>query len=86
MKRIAIQDDLQQLKTHLEEKGYEVVSFQDQGHIDAIVYTNDYGGFRNLNDTGETNTYGAILINAKNKSVEEIQYIIETRRYGSLFG
>ncbi|AOY75401.1 YkuS family protein [Clostridium formicaceticum] len=85
MKRIAIQDGLEQLKFDLENNGYEVVDFQDKGHIDAIVYTDDYGGFKNLNDMGETNTYGAILINAKNKTVEEIRYIIETRRYGSLF-
>ncbi|SET71932.1 Uncharacterised protein family (UPF0180) [Natronincola peptidivorans] len=86
MKRIAIQDNLTEIKTALQEKGYELVSFQDQGRIDAIVYLDDYSGIKNLNDTGETNNYGSILINANNKSIEEIQYIIENRRYGSLFG
>ncbi|SDL15112.1 YkuS family protein [Natronincola ferrireducens] len=85
MKRIAIQENLQQLKDNLTNKGYEVVGFQDQGHIDAIIYLDDYSGFKNVNDAGETNGYGAILINANNKTVEEIQHIIETRRYGGLF-
>jgi len=85
LKRIAVQENLQEIKTALSNKGYEVVGFQDQGVIDAIVYIDDYTGFKNINDTAETNNYGAIMINANNKSIEEIQYIIETRRYGSLF-
>ncbi|SNS53954.1 Uncharacterised protein family (UPF0180) [Anaerovirgula multivorans] len=85
MKRIAIQENLEEIKAALIDKGYEVVGFKDQGYIDAIVYTDDYGGLKNVNDSGETNNYGAVLINANSKSIEEIQYIIETRRYGSLF-
>ena len=85
MKRIALQENLQELKTSLETRGYEVVGFDDNGHIDAIIYTDDYIGFRNINDEGETNDFGAILRNANGKTLEEIQYIIENRRYGSLF-
>lgn len=85
MKRIAVQDNLDEIKTALREKGYEIVGFQDQGAIDAIVYIDDYEGLKNVNNQDETNPYGAIMINANNKSIEEIQYIIETRRYGKLF-
>lgn len=85
LKRIALQENLQELKVALEGRGYEVVGFNDSGHIDAIIYIDDYTGFKNINDEGETNHYGAILINANNKTVDEIQYIIENRRYDNLF-
>mgnify|MGYP000935253939 CR=1 FL=1 len=85
MKRIAVQNDLWEIKRALIKKGYEVVDFQQEGHIDAIVYIGDYQGFKNLNNAEGANPYGAIMVNARNKSIDEIEYVIETRRYGNLF-
>ncbi len=85
MKRVAVQSDLVEVRTALEEKGYDVVSFSDEGHVDAIVYTNDYSGIQNFNNYDTDNEMGAVLVNAYNKEINEIEYIIEKRRYGSLF-
>lgn len=85
LKRIAVQEGLEEIKQGLENKGYEVVNQEDSGHIDAIVYENTYEGMQNLNSSMDSNMYGAILINSKNKTIEEIEYIIETRRYETLF-
>ncbi|NLM03995.1 MAG: YkuS family protein [Clostridiales bacterium] len=85
MKRIAVQENLYEIKEFLKAKGYDVVGFDDRGYINAIIYTDDYDGFRNINNDYTDGNFGAILINAKNKTIDEIEYIIETRRYSSLF-
>lgn len=85
MKRVAVQDGLYEIKVDLENKGYEVVDYQTGGHIDAIVYKGSNSGANNVNNSVNGNFYGAILINANNKIIDEIQEIIETRRYEGLF-
>ncbi|MCC5909538.1 MAG: YkuS family protein [Clostridiaceae bacterium] len=85
MKRIAVQNDLHDVRKELEDRGYEVVDFYEKGVVDAIVYIDDHSGLQNLNNVKDTDNYGAILINANNRTVDEIQFIIESRRYGSLF-
>lgn len=85
MKRIAVQEGLEKIKEALTDKGYEVVGYDDKGHIDAIVYRNIDQGMQSVNNSDDGNVQGAILINIANKTLEEIEYIIETRRYGSLF-
>ena len=85
MKRVAVQQDLEEIKKGLENEGYEVVDYGDSGHIDAIVYKSIYEGLKNLNNSVDSNAYGAILINANNKTIGEIKHIIETRRYERLF-
>ena len=85
MKRVAVQSDLDQIKSELENRGYEVVNYNEEGHIDAVVYKDIYAGLGNVNNSVDGNMYGAILINANNKTVDEIVHIIETRRYGRLF-
>ncbi|ABR50852.1 conserved hypothetical protein [Alkaliphilus metalliredigens QYMF] len=85
MKRIAVQKGLEEIRKGLRSKGYEVVNFNEGHFVDAIVYTNDYGGLENVNNNEESNSNGAVLINATNRSMEEIQYVIENRRYEGLF-
>ena len=85
MKRIAVQQGLEQIRMGLKDRGYEVVGYDDGGHIDAIVYKSIDSSMGNVNNSAEGNIYGAILINATGKTVDEIEYIIETRRYGNLF-
>jgi len=85
MKRVAVQEDLVNIIEALKNKGYEIVDFNDQGRVDAIVYTGNHNGIANLNNHVSNENMGAVLVNAHNKSLEEIEYIIEKRRYGSLF-
>ncbi|KAB3532208.1 YkuS family protein [Alkaliphilus serpentinus] len=84
MKRIAIQQGLEGLSNDLQREGYEVVGFNMANHVDAVIYIDDYDGLRTINNQ-QGDDYGAILINAKGKTIEDIKYIIEKRRYGSLF-
>lgn len=85
MKRIAIQEGLDYIKEALQNKGYQVVGYDDRGHIDAIVYKSISSSMENVNNSEDGNIHGAILINATNKTIDEIEYIIETRRYERLF-
>lgn len=85
MKRIAVQEGLEEVRDELRSRGYEVVSYGDRGHIDAIVYLSIDRGMENVNNSPDGNIHGAILINAANKTIDEIEYIIQTRRYESLF-
>lgn len=85
LKRVAVQQGLESLGEELERRGYEVVEYGYNGHIDAIVYRDIYSGLGSVNDSEDGNVYGAIMINANNKTIDEIVHIIETRRYGRLF-
>ncbi len=85
MKRIAVQQGLEEIKRELQNRGYEVVGYEDRGHIDAIVYRSIDSSMENVNDSEDGNIHGAILVNATNKTIDEIEHIIEIRRYGGLF-
>ena len=85
MKRIAIQNNLQEVRLQLEGRGYQVVDFNSRGNVDAIVYIDDYTGIQNMNNEGDKSSLGAVLVNARNKNIDQIVYIIENRRYEGLF-
>lgn len=85
MKRVAIQNNLDEVRLQLEGRGYQVVDFKSRGNVDAIVYVDDYTGIQNMNNEGDNNSLGAVLINARNKNIDQIVYIIENRRYEGLF-
>lgn len=85
MKRIAVQHGLEGIKKELQNRGYEVVGYEDRGHIDAIVYKSIDSSIESVNNSADGNIYGAILINATDKTIDEIEHIIEARRYGGLF-
>lgn len=84
MKRVALQEGLTDIRNKLEERGYEVVDFNDSGYVDAVIYLNNSSGFKNINNSQDDNS-GAVIINAKNRSIDDLVYIIETRRYERLF-
>jgi len=85
MKRIAVQDQVGNMQQELVDRGYEVVSFYYQGPVDAVLYTDDYHGLQNVNDGALGNPGGAMMINVRNKSLEQVIEMIESRRYGKLF-
>ena len=81
-----MQENLTELREELTQRGYEVVGFNDQGFVDAVIYLDDSSGFKNINNSFESNSSGgAVIINARNKNIEDLAYIIETRRYERLF-
>lgn len=91
---IAIQKDLESLKSSLEGKGHNVFYIGENQSADAVLYnemdTYPYYEVNNIPSvTASTNGgnigYGALLVNVSNKSVEEILRILERRLYSSIF-
>lgn len=86
-KVIAIQGDLKNIGKELEARGYEVVHNHYEGYIDALLYDSDYsplsylGNFDNVIDMER----GALVVNVREKSINEIIDTIERRKYESLF-
>lgn len=81
MKNIVVQDSLVEIKKQLESRGYAIVGVEEGKRVDAIVYTEEYEAIKNINETGEMNPLGVVLINATRKSIDDIVYIIERRKY-----
>ncbi|WZL73144.1 YkuS family protein [Clostridiaceae bacterium 35-E11] len=86
-KVVAIQKELEQIGKELEARGYEVVHEKYDGYVDAILYDSDNSSLSYLNNFDDVIDMdkGAIIINARNKGIDEIIYAIERRSYESLF-
>lgn len=95
MKTIALERGLEPLKQILEEKGYHTV-YEDEmdGWVSAYIYqdTNAIGQqslHTTLNNSLMSNTSevnpGVLLIQAKDRTPEQIIYMIENRVYSPLF-
>lgn len=86
-KVVAITSNLEEIGRELEARGYEVVHESYEGYIDAILYDSDYSRFSYLSnfDNVIDMDRGALVINVKDKPLDEIIYSIERRAYGSLF-
>lgn len=91
-KKVAVQEGLNDIKGNLERLGYDVYTLQENNSVDAIVYMADgydisyYNTITNMNQgVNMDENKGAILINAKGKSIDEIEYIIENRVYSRIF-
>lgn len=97
MKVIAIQKGLEHIKNQLNMLGYKTVYYDEADlPIDAVIYLeeNNDNTLLNINHylsqqytmlKPNYNHSGVILINAKNKNIDEIVQIIERRAYGPLF-
>jgi len=100
MMTVAIQENLGFLKEGLEKLGYEVVYFnQINTPVDACIYyeedndnsllmvnqqlNNVFTSVRS--DLQSNSNSGILLINAKNKTIEEIHQILTNRTYSPLF-
>jgi hypothetical protein len=91
---IAVQKGLTEIKEKLIERGYDVVTLGEYNHpVDALVYVGrgiDMTHIPNstmslgMNYTGDKNL-GTLLINASNKSIDELDRIIKKRTYTPLF-
>lgn len=96
MPTVAVQRGLEDIKSYLEENGYDAVYTDDvAGPVIAYVYLeNEYRPVYNkLNSMLENrftgavngNTQGVLLINAKGKQPEDILQILSNRTYTPLF-
>ncbi|MFO7154069.1 MAG: YkuS family protein [Caldicoprobacter oshimai] len=97
MKVIAVQRGLDYIKNQLNQLGYKAVFYDEANYpIDALIYLeeNNDNTLLNINKylsqqytmlTPAYNYSGAILINAKDKDIDEIVQIIERRVYSPLF-
>lgn len=85
-KVIAIQKELEQIGRELEARGYEVVHEKYDGYVDAILYDSYNSPLSYLNNFDDVIDMdrGAIIINVRNKGIDDIIYAIEKRSYESL--
>ncbi len=96
---IAVQKGLENIKEQLRNRGYDVVTFGEYNYpIDGIVYVGqgiETSYIKNNNMphlTSEVSgsghmdrSYGVLLINATNKSIDDIDTMIRKRVYSPLF-
>lgn len=90
---IAIQKDLQSIKDELESRGHEVFYIGENRIADAVLYkdvdTFQHYAVNNIaaeasSTTNRNTSYGALLVNITNKSMDDIIRIIEKRVYSPL--
>ena len=92
---VALEEGLEDIEKYLREKGIHIVSLEDeQSPVDAIVYkgrsiseiqldhlNNVSNSIDNYN--GE-NSFGVLLVNAQNKTPQQVYEIIKNRAYEHL--
>ena len=91
---IAIEKGLDEIKENLEVRGYKTFYIGEKPIADAIIYKNrdshpyfqvDSAPITSLLGSNIVDSGGAFLINAENKSFQEIINILENRTYSPLF-
>ena len=96
---VAVQKGLGNLKDQLRERGYEVVTLGEYNYpIDAVVYTGsglELSYIKNNNIPNLSShmpaglhsdrSYGVLLINATNRTAEEIDRMLQRKSYSPLF-
>ena len=90
---VAIQKGLDEIKTELSLRGYEVVDIESYNYpIDAMIYEGNsfqisHISRNNMPDMtmGKRANYGVFIINSLGKSVDEIEDMLKTRYYSPLF-
>lgn len=88
---VLVTPNTEYLRENLEGLGYTVVKLGQYNYpIDAMIYRGyspdgSYISMNNMpaNDLGRN--YGILMINADNKSIDEIDVILKTRIYSPLF-
>lgn len=86
---IYVQKGLDRLYDHLQSKGYHVISNPEGSHDIYIYASTAYRGLYNEilgnNMHNATTTNNVLMVNASGKSYAEIEDIINSRKYSSLF-
>lgn len=93
---IAVEVGLEETSRKLKERGYTIVSYPEYaGVVDAFIckdnIPNNMGVFQDneidspLESYAYSKQHGILIINATNKSISQIEDILETRVYSPLF-
>ena len=90
---IAIEKGLEELKEKLESYGHKVFYIGDNNTADAVLYEEmDRHPYYEVNNVpsvtanaGDNVSYGALLINVRNKSFDQIVRMLDSRLYSPLF-
>ena len=91
---IAIERGMENLKQQLESRGYKCFYIGEDHVADAIIYNDSMTqpyfevnktSMINVSGTYSSHSQGALLINAGNKSIDEITNILTSRTYSPLF-
>lgn len=90
---VAVQNGLDEIKSGLKEKGFEVVDLETYNYpIDAIVYEGNsfqisYVSRNNMPEMtmGRRGNYGVFIVNSLGKTIDEISDMLKCRYYSPLF-
>ncbi len=82
---IAVENGLESIKSYFYKKGYNIVELNNS-HIDAVIYLRSINLSQSIsNSMSSHNKVGILMINAYQKSNEEIERILKSRLYSPLF-
>ncbi|NNU78435.1 YkuS family protein [Clostridium estertheticum] len=83
---ICVSHDLEYLQDELTQRGYTVINNTDNNtYCDAIICNLKEGGLKNLMMQSSTKGEGTLIVDSGSKSIDEIEYILTTRVYSSIF-
>ena len=87
---VAVDGKYKDIITELNIKGFQVVGINTKKRIDAVLYNSDYdkGFIDNINESSLTNAVGnqgVLIIDIKNKTLNEVETILRKRLYSPLF-
>lgn len=82
---ISVQDNLVDLYEGLRDMGYRVHRLSENVVSDAYIYSETSFGLGNLYDMVPPRENGSLLINADNRSIDDLAYMINHRIYSPLF-
>lgn len=82
--KISIQDNLSNLQEYLKDKGYKIYKLSENTVSDVYIYSNSGEGLLEITNKVMGSFEGSFLIDAHNKSFEEIENIINRRVYSPL--
>jgi hypothetical protein len=82
-KIIAVDSRFTNLIAGLEEKGHKVVDiYGEPTGVDACIY---YDGIRDFHNTDFSGDHRVLMIDGKDKTIEDIEAILKSGVYSSLF-
>ena len=83
---ICVSQELEYLQEELSKRGYVIINNRDNYDCcDAIICNIKEGGLINLNTQNNIRREGTLIIDSGCKTIDEIEYILSTRAYSSIF-
>jgi hypothetical protein len=82
---ISIENNLKDIKYYLISKGFDVHDTNESIASDVYIYSNELSSFSGLYNKVVPISEGSLIIDASNKSFDEIESIIDKRSYTPLF-